>query len=270
MKICQALKLAKAKLYGNARYAELIMLEFLGQDKAWLFLNADTDINAKAYFALVSRFARGEPFEYLFQKASFYGLDLHAKKGVLIPRFDSEILLEICLDELSKRDYKGILEIGFGSGALSIALAKHTGRKISACDISKKAFSLAKENAKLHKVEHLIDFQLCDFKKIKGKFDFIFSNPPYIARNYPLDKWVQKEPKFALFGGKNGYETLAQIIKFAKQNGAKTLVCEFGYNQRKILHTILHKNGCDAEFFKDTGDFDRAFLARNSAKFDKI
>ena len=263
MRVADALKHAKKELAGNEKYAEFILLEFLGKDRAWLFLNGDFNFDERAYFKLVARFAGGEPFEYLFGKASFYGLEFGIQKGVLIPRFDSEILLEICLKELENRAYKSILEIGFGSGALSISLAKLTGRKIVACDISKKAFVCATQNAKMHEVGHLIEFHLCDFRQMRGKFDFIFSNPPYIAKNYPLDKWVQSEPKKALFGGKFGYEMLENIIKFAKQNGVKMLACEFGYNQRKILHKILHKNGFEAEFYIDKGGFDRAFLAKN-------
>ena len=269
MKVCEALKLAKAELVGSERYAEFILLEFLGKDRAWLFLNPEFELDEKPYFRLVRRFASGEPFEYIFNKASFYGLDfavkpnLSAKKGVLIPRFDSEILLELCLNELAKGDYRGVLEIGFGSGALSIVLARLMGRKITACDTSKIAFSVACDNAKTHGVGHLVNFLHCDFKKMQGNFDFVFSNPPYIARNYPLDKWVLKEPKRALFGGKQGHEMLEKIIIYAKEKRVKALVCEFGYNQRKILHKILRKNGFEAEFFKDTGGFDRAFLARN-------
>ena len=262
MKIKDALIRAKSQLIGNERYAEFILLEFLGKDRAWLFLNCECEFDERAYLRLVARFAGGEPFEYLFGKASFYGLEFGIQKGVLIPRFDSEILLEICLKELENRAHKSILEIGFGSGVLSIALVKLTGRKIVACDISKKAFACATQNAKAHRVGHLVEFHLCDFRQMRGEFDFIFSNPPYIAKNYPLDKWVQREPKRALFGGKFGYEKLENIIKFARQNGVKTLACEFGYNQRKILHKILHKNGFEAEFYTDTGGFDRAFLAR--------
>lgn len=262
MKIKDALNQAQNTLGKNAKYAEFILLELLNKDKAWLFLNADFSFDEKPYFKLIKRFAGGEPFEYIFKKVSFYGFDFYMQKGVLIPRYDSEILLEICLSELKNRTYENILEIGFGSGVLSIVLAKLLGRKITACDISKKALALAKKNAKFHKVEHLIEFKLCDFKSIEGEFDFIFSNPPYVARNYPLDIWVQSEPKRALFGGKLGYEKLQHIIKFARQSAVKTLICEFGYNQCKILHKILHKNGFKAEFYKDNGGFDRAFLAR--------
>lgn len=264
MKIEDALKHAKIKLGVNAKYAEFILLEWLNKDKTWLFLNNANEIKPEAYFRLVERFLRGEPFEYIFKKTSFYGLDFFIQKGVLIPRYDSEILLELCLNELKSKKYNKILEIGFGSGALSIVLAKLLKLKITACDISKKALSVAKRNADFHKVGHLIEFRLCDYRKIEEEFDFIFSNPPYIAYDYPLDIWVQREPKRALFGGKFGYEKLENIIKFAQKNKAKVLACEFGYNQRKILHKILHKTTFNAEFYKDTGGLDRAFLARGN------
>lgn len=262
MKIKDALKLAKLKLKDHADVAEFILCELLGHERAWLHLNGEADFDAKPYFSLVRRFARGEPFEYLFKKVSFYGLDFIINRGVLIPRFDSEILLEICLKELRGGTYKRILEIGFGSGILSIVLAKNLGVKITACDTSKKALRVALQNAKLHKVEHLIDFKLCDYQQIEASWDFVFSNPPYIAKNYPLDIWVQKEPKFALFGGERGWEMLENIVLYAKSHHAKALACEFGYDQKEILHKILHKNGFKAEFSKDSGGFDRAFLAR--------
>ncbi|HEH3689066.1 TPA: class I SAM-dependent methyltransferase, partial [Campylobacter jejuni] len=107
--------------------------------------------------------------------------------GILIPRYDSEILLFQILNLCKKNTFNGILEIGFGSGILSIVLAKELGLKITACDINPKALELALENAQLHKVDHLIDFKLCNFKQIKENYDFIFSNPPYIKNSYPID-----------------------------------------------------------------------------------
>lgn len=262
MTIKDALNHAKITLKEHSKMAEFILMELLKCERAWLFLNAGREFDEKPYFSLVRRFLHGEPFEYIFGKASFYGLDFAVKKGVLIPRFDSEILLEICLKALKKGTFKRILEIGVGSGILSIVLAKNLGIKIVACDLSKKAISLAYQNAKSHKVEHLIDFKHAKFEKIDAAWDFIFANPPYIARNYPLDIWVQKEPKTALFGGEKGWEMLENIILYAKSHNAKSLACEFGYDQKEILHKILHKNGFKAEFFKDTKGFDRAFLAK--------
>ncbi|KQI44114.1 SAM-dependent methyltransferase, partial [Campylobacter jejuni CVM 41964] len=129
---------------------------------------------------------------------------------------------------------------------------------------------LALENAKLHKVDHLIDFKLCNFKQIKENYDFIFSNPPYIKNSYPIDIWVQKEPKEALFGGEKGYEILEEIIHFSLDKKVKFLACEFGYDQKEILEKILYQNNFIVDFFKDEQDYNRAFIAKfTNMRYDK-
>lgn len=261
--IHQALKQAYTKDPTHKEYILFILCELLQKDKAWIFLNPDFQIDEKIFFDYVDKFLHGEPFEYLFQKTQFYGLDFFVEKGVLIPRFDSEVLLEKCLEILEHHTFKNILEIGFGSGILSICLAKLKKNHIHACDINKKALELAKKNADFHGVSNKIDFQLCDFKNIQGNFDFIFSNPPYIKNDYPLDKWVQNEPHNALFGGDNGWEILHEIILFAKNQNTKVLACEFGYDQKTILQKLLEENGFKASFYKDYSGFDRAFVAWN-------
>lgn len=264
MTIKEALKQGKEKLKGFENEALFILCECLGRDKTWLFLNENLDFNAKDYFNLLERFLEGEPFEYIFQKASFWGLEFDVEEGVLIPRYDSEILLTKLLDFCREKKPKSILEIGFGSGILSIILAKELGLKIMACDINDKALKLAKQNATKYKVSHLIDFYLMDFKNISENFELVFSNPPYIQNSYPLDKWVQKEPKNALFGGEKGYEMLEDIIDFSFQKKVKFLACEFGYDQKEILLQILKKHSFKPQFFKDERGFDRAFFAVNT------
>ncbi|TXE78899.1 peptide chain release factor N(5)-glutamine methyltransferase [Campylobacter peloridis] len=261
--IKEALKQAYAKDPTHKEHMLFILCELLQKDKAWIFLNSDFQINEKIFFDYVDKFLNGEPFEYLFKKTQFYGFDFFIEKGVLIPRFDSEILLEKCLEILNTNSFKNILEIGFGSGILSISLAKLKQIHIQACDINPKALKLAKKNAQLHNVLNLVDFKLCDFKNIQGNFDFIFSNPPYIKNDYPLDKWVKNEPHSALFGGDKGWEILHEIILFAKAKNTKILACEFGYDQKDILQDILEKNNFRAFFYKDYNNFDRAFVAYN-------
>lgn len=242
--------------------AVFILCEYLQKDKAWLFLNQDLKFDFQAYFKLIERFKLGEPFEYIFEKTDFYGLEFKIKKGVLIPRYDSQILLFEILKLCQIHTFNNILEIGFGSGILSIVLAKELGIHITACDINPKALKLALENAKIHQVDHLIDFKLCDFKQIKQNYDFIFSNPPYIQTSYPVDIWVQQEPKEALFGGEKGYEILEQIINFSINRKAQFLACEFGYDQKEILKKILDQHQFKAEFFKDEQGYYRTFVAQ--------
>ncbi|TEY00909.1 HemK/PrmC family methyltransferase [Campylobacter sp. US33a] len=261
MTIKQALILAKDTLLEHKNEALFILCEHLQKDRAWLFLNENLEFDEKPYFKLIKRFQNGEPFEYIFKKANFWGLEFYIEKGVLIPRYDSEILLTHLISTCQKHSYKNILEIGFGSGILSIVLAKTLHLKIQACDINPLALQIAKKNAKIHKVDHLIDFTLCDFKDLKGNFDLIFSNPPYIKNDYKLDIWVQNEPKEALFGGVKGYEILEQIIHFSSRTKAKTLACEFGYNQKEILSQLLQDKFSHISFFQDEQGFDRAFIA---------
>ena len=265
MKIKEALRLARLELDRHSNEAVFILCELLQKDKVWLFLNENLDFDEREYFELIRRFKEGEPYEYLFKKVDFYGLEFHIEKGVLIPRYDSEILLEKLLQLCQKEKPKSALEIGFGSGILSIILAKKCQFKIKACDINPLALNLALKNAQKHEVRHLIDFVLEDFENLslkEGEFDLIFSNPPYIKNSYPLDKWVQNEPKNALFGGEKGYEILEKIIILAHKKRVKFLACEFGYDQKEILEEILSKYHFEVEFFKDENGFDRAFVAK--------
>ncbi len=266
MTIKNALIEAKSRLEKHENEALFILCEYLKKDRTWIFLNQDLEFDSKPYFELIKRFQSGEPFEYIFEKTDFWGLEFKVKKGVLIPRYDSEILLSQVLKICKNNNFKNILEIGFGSGILSIVLAKELGIKITACDINPKALQLALENAKLHKVEHLIDFKLCDFKQIKESYDFIFSNPPYIQNSYPIDLWVQNEPKEALFGGEKGYEILEEIITFSFERKVKFLACEFGYDQKAILKQILYQKNFQAKFFQDEQGYDRAFVAQFAKK----
>lgn len=217
-------------------------------------------IDEKPYLSLLQRYKEGEPYEYIFNKAYFYGEEFFIKSGVLIPRFDTQILLDLCLEEIKKNSFTQILEIGFGSGILSIMLAKLAKVRIKAIDINPIALDVAMQNAKAHGVLHMIDFKLASFEELACKYDFIISNPPYISNNYKLDKYVQSEPKSALFGGECGHELLEKIIHFAKSS--KVLACEIGYDQKKILSTILEKEGFDFSFYKDLSGYDRAFVAR--------
>lgn len=262
--IKEALRLGRESLKEHSNEALFILCEHLKCDRSWLLRNENMKFDAREYLSLVKRFKEGEPFEYIFKKASFWGLEFSVEEGVFIPRYDSEILLTKLIKLCKKYSFDSILEIGFGSGILSIVLAKESGLKITACDINPLALKIAKQNAEKYKLSHLIDFYLMDFKDMDEKFELIFSNPPYIKNSYQLDQWVQREPKNALFGGEMGYEILENIIAYSFKKKARFLACELGYDQREILTRILQKYAFVAEFFKDEGGFDRAFVAQNT------
>jgi len=126
------------------------------------------------------------------------------------------------------------------------------------------ALNLARENAAKFGVEDRIEFIKCAYlDQIYGQFDLLVSNPPYIARDYRLDKFVLNEPHEALFSGAAGDEILKNIILVAKNRSVKYLACEIGYNQRESMQNALKFNGFEVEFYKDLAGFDRGFVARN-------
>lgn len=252
-----------------ARVAKALLTKHLGAKIEWIFLNLTRELDdADGYFALVKRFANHEPLEYITGEAGFYGLTFNVKKGVLIPRPETEILVERSLEILSNLPArKGpplVAEIGVGSGIISICLALNSSAKIIASDISDEALNLARENAAKFVVEDKIEFVKCSYlDQIYGQFDLLVSNPPYIAQDYELDKFVLNEPHEALFGGAAGDEILKNIVLLARNRGVKYLACEIGYDQRESMQNALKFNGFEAEFYKDLAGFDRGFVARN-------
>lgn len=253
-----------------ARVAKALLMRHLGVKIEWIFLNLNRELeDAEGFFALAKRFANHEPLEYITGEAGFYGLTFNVKKGVLIPRPETEILVEKSLEVLSNLPArKGpplVAEIGVGSGIISICLALNSNAKIIASDISDDALNLARENAAKFGVEDRIEFVKCAYlDQIYGRFDLLVSNPPYIAQDYRLDKFVLNEPHEALFGGAAGDEILKNIILIAKNRGVKYLACEMGYDQKASLESVLELSGFEAEFYRDLVGFDRGFVARNA------
>jgi protein-(glutamine-N5) methyltransferase, release factor-specific len=252
-----------------ARVAKTLLMRHLGVKIEWIFLNLNRELeNTEGFFALAKRFANHEPLEYITGEAGFYGLTFNVKKGVLIPRAETEILVEKSLEVLSNLPAQNepplVAEIGAGSGIISICLALNSSAKIIASDISGEALNLARENAAKFGVENRIEFVKCAYlDQIYGRFDLLVSNPPYIARDYELDKFVLNEPHEALFGGAKGDEILKNIVLLARNRGVKYLACEMGYDQREIMQNALKFNGFEAEFYKDLAGFDRGFVAKN-------
>ena len=252
-----------------ARVAKALLMRHLGVKIEWIFLNLTRELDdVDGYFALVKRFANHEPLEYITGEAGFYGLTFNVKKGVLIPRPETEILVEKSLEVLSNLPARNepplVAEIGVGSGIISICLALNSNAKIIASDISDDALNLARQNAAKFGVEDRIEFIKCAYlDQIYGQFDLLVSNPPYIAQDYRLDKFVLNEPHEALFGGAAGDEILKNIILIAKNRGVKYLACEMGYDQKASLESVLELSGFEAEFYRDLAGFDRGFVARN-------
>ena len=251
--------------------AELLLLHVLGRDRTWLYAHPEEQVSvgdAVRYFALIARRAVGEPTQHLTGKQEFWGLEFEVTPDVLIPRPETEHLIEVALDRLAVRELRAgrkqtptgeslrIADIGTGSGCIAIALAKELpAAAIYATDISKAALAVARRNANHHAVADRIRFIECNLLDALSDsplatrhspllFDLIVSNPPYIGRreSATLMREVRDhEPEIALYGGEEGYEFYANLIsqsaKHLKPGGI--LVLELGHNSLPAVQPLL-------------------------------
>ena len=195
--------------------AYILLSHLLKKERVWLLLHEDYTLeNYEEYLSLVKRRQLHEPIEYITNSVSFYKELFYISKGALIPRPETELLVDFALKfaKKFKKDIK-IAEIGTGSGVVSIMLAKMIkNAKIVATDISKDALAIAKINAKRFGVQERIEFINTEYLKgVDEDFDMIVSNPPYIAKEYEIEENLKYEPKIALFGGEKGDEVLKRL-----------------------------------------------------------
>lgn len=246
-----------------SKEVEILIMYLLQKNTIWLHLNYDKPFEKdKELQKLIKKRATHFPMEYITGKASFYGEQFFTHEKVLIPRPETEILVDKAKEILEKIDNPKVIEIGTGSGIISVMLAVLIKDiEITAVDINEDALELAHKNAKRFNVEHKIKFVKSNlFDNIDFDFDMCVSNPPYIANNYKLPTNVKFEPKNALFGGDIGDELLNRIIKISHENNIKYLCCEMGYDQKEPLNKVFKDlNAKKIEFYKDYSDFDRGF-----------
>ena len=253
-----------------AKEVEILIMFLLEKNVIWMHLNGHIEFTKEEELkALVKKRATHFPLEYLTNRVSFYGETFIIKQNVLIPRPETEILVEKALEKLKQIENPKVVEIGTGSGIISVMLSKLLPQlKVTAVDINDDALELAKENAKKHSVENQISFIKSDLlKEVSGNFDMCISNPPYISNNYVLPHNVKYEPKNALFGGEIGDELLKDLIEEVTSKNIKYLYCEYGYDQRESIKNYMKKfNVKSLEFYKDYSDFDRGFLIEFNTK----
>ena len=192
----------------------------------------------------IKRLENGEPVQYIVGNVSFYGNIINVDKRVLIPRFETEELVEKTIEYIKKNNYTSIVDIGTGSGCIAITLKKmFPNIKVDAVDISIDALSLAKLNAKENNVN--INFYNGNLlEPLKEKYDIIISNPPYIAYDEEIMEIVKNnEPHIALYAPNNGLYYYEEIIKNAKQylNKKGLIAFEIGYNQAENINKIASK-----------------------------
>lgn len=219
----------------------------------------------------------GEPIQYILGECEFLGLKFVVDKRVLIPRPETEMLVDLAVSYSQSIPLKQeILDLGTGSGNISIALAKYLPKSfITSVDISQDALEAAYRNACLSKVKHRLEFihqgfkaSLNDFKEEHKQFDMIISNPPYVpTQHIPfLSKEVQQEPKIALDGGEDGLKYFREIIPLIpsvlKNDGY--LFLEFGDGQANSIMALLSntKEFRKIEILKDLSNTDRFLVAQ--------
>ena len=232
--------------------SEILLSKVISKDRKYLILNPEkkiNDENSKLFNNLIERRKKGEPIAYIIKKKEFWKLDFYIDKNVLIPRPDTELIVEEVLKLYNAKHKLSVLDIGTGSGCILLSILRERKNFFGVgIDISKKALNVARFNAKIHHLENRTKFYKSDVDKfLFGKYDLIISNPPYIKKQdfkYLERDVVGYEPKLALDGGQDGYSKITKVISRAsvllKKNGK--FILEIGFDQKNKVINILKSN----------------------------
>jgi release factor glutamine methyltransferase len=243
--------LAHAKHLGLERLDALLLLgQVTGQERTWLIAHSDSPLTAPQSAALLAHFARrvqGEPLAYLLGEKEFHGLMLTVTPDVLIPRPDTETLVDWALQLTTKFSQARVIDMGTGSGAIALAL-KHrcSAAHVSATDTSPQALAIARANAARHQLD--IRWHQGDWWQAVPpgqRFDLILSNPPYIAGKDPHLNALQHEPRHALTPEGDGLAALRTLIQGARErlHSGGWILLEHGYDQAPQVAALLQARG---------------------------
>jgi release factor glutamine methyltransferase len=263
--------LTEAGTANPALDSELILGHVLAKDRLKLLTDDQENLTqqqVECYDNLLALRCQSVPIAYIIGRKEFYGLNFYIKPGVLIPRPETEFVVEETLNVVRSIKNPVIADLCFGSGAISVAIAvNNSGAKVYASDISDIACEVAKTNIKAHRVEDRVLLFSGDLwtpfetRKIRD-FDVVVSNPPYIPTGElcTLPKDIKNEPQIALNGGTDGLEFYRRIVskapEFLKPGGR--VIFEIGWNQAGDVEIILKKTGFrDIKVIKDYAGFDR-------------
>ncbi len=252
--------------------SEILLSEAINKNRQYLILNSNEELikeNIKSFENLLKRRKRGEPIAYLVKKKEFWKQNFYINKNVLIPRPDTELLVEETLKLFNVNSKLNILDIGTGSGCILLSILKERRNFFgTGIDISKKAINVARFNAKMHQLSNRVKFYNSDVDNfLIGKYDLIISNPPYIKRKdlKCLEVDVRNfEPKLALDGGRDGFSEITKVISktsmLLKKNGR--FILEMGFDQKNRILNILKKNNFFInKVLKDYGKNDRCIIS---------
>lgn len=267
---------------------QILLCYVLNVDKIYIYTHRNRLVDSQTvdnFLKLVKKRKEGYPIQYIVKKQEFMGLDFFVDEGVLIPRPDTEVLVESIIGivnkgHFSKKDVIRIVDIGTGSGAITLSLAYYIENSlVYSVDISDRAIEIATKNCKRLGLENRVKFLQGDLLEplmglnLQGNVDIIVSNPPYIP-SYDIQSLQREvsiyEPRIALDGGVDGLQYYRRIayksIDYLTEDGL--LAFEIGYNQGDSVETILEEKGCfnDIQIVKDLSGHDRVVLAFKGGK----
>ena len=264
--------LQKNKISNPKLDSEILLTNLIKRDKKYIILNPKELINSEQldkFKNLIERRKKGEPIAYLINKKEFWKDEFFVNNDVLIPRPDTELLIEEILKIYSKDKQLQVLDIGTGSGCILLSILKERPNFYgTGIDISKKSINVSKFNAKQLNLMNKVKFFNSSVDNFKiGKYDLVVSNPPYIEllnSKYLEKDVVNFEPKLALNGGLDGFSKIRKVINKAgiliKKNGK--FILEIGFNQKNKVKKILKEEGFYTnKAIKDYGNNDRCIIS---------
>jgi release factor glutamine methyltransferase len=250
---------------------ELLLAHVLKMERKDLITKSNDILNAneiaafqKSYF----RFKKGEPVEHILGFKEFYGIPFKVNDKVLIPRPETEHLVEYVMKLIKAGGVKSVLDVGTGSGCIAISIAANSkATQVAGCDISLEALNVARENNELLVAGKVELFQSNLLSAVSDSFDIIVANLPYIGTekfNFVSEKAIRHEPEVALFGGKNGLTLYKKLFEqvVALEEGPKYLLGEFGFLQGDEMRVLLNKffGRHKWEIIKDYASIERMFV----------
>jgi len=264
--------LKKNKIPNPHLDTEILLSNLIKRDKKHIILNPKELLNSEQlekFKCLIERRKKGEPIAYLINKKEFWKDEFFVNKDVLIPRPDTELIIEQVLKIYTKDEQLQVLDIGTGSGCILLSILKERPNFYgTGIDISKKSINVSKFNAKQLNLMNRVKFFDSSVDNFKiGKYDLIVSNPPYIEQlnlKYLEKDVVNFEPKLALSGGLDGFSKIRKVINKAgiliKKNGK--FILEIGFNQKNKVKKILKEEGFYVnKAIKDYGNNDRCIIS---------
>jgi release factor glutamine methyltransferase len=277
MNIENALNIANNILKDNCNNSyqldsELLMSKIFEKDRKFIILNSNKKLSEEKleqFNCLINKRSKGEPIAYLLNKKDFWKYEFYVDKGVLIPRPDSEIVVDQILKLTNNKDNLRILDIGVGSGCLLLSVLKERKNFHGVgIDISKKCIDISNINASKLEISNRVKFFKSNVDNFRfGKYDLIVSNPPYIKmldfNNLKKDV-INFEPKLALYGGLDGTSEIRKVIKksseLIKKNGK--FILEIAYDQKnKVIKLLRDKGFYINNVLKDLADNDRCIVS---------